>query len=107
MTTKKFWARIVVLVCTLSLANLSFAARDYQSNGAEEKPAALAMAADLVIVRPLMLGATVLGSAFWLVALPFSAAGGNVKQSAETLVIGPARTTFVRCLGCTRNGYRQ
>ena len=65
------------------------------------------MAADLVIVRPLMLGATVLGSAFWLVALPFSAAGGNVKQSAETLVIGPARTTFVRCLGCTRNGYRQ
>jgi hypothetical protein len=30
--------------------------------------------------------------------------GGNVEQSANTLVKGPAATTFVRCLGCKSSG---
>ncbi|TQV82535.1 hypothetical protein FKG94_07320 [Exilibacterium tricleocarpae] len=107
MTTQKLWARIVVLVCALSLANLGFAAEERYNNGVDEDPSALAMATDLVIVRPVMLGITVVGSALWLVSLPFSAAGGNVKQAADTLVIGPGKTTFVRCLGCTRSGYKK
>ena len=58
------------------------------------------MVADAVVARPFGLVATIGGSALFVVTLPFTAAGGNVKQAADTLVVGPARETFVRCLGC-------
>ena len=62
---------------------------------------------DLLVGRPLLLTATVLGTAIWLVALPFSALGGNVKDSAEALIGWPARNTFERCLGCPTAGYKK
>jgi len=68
-------------------------------------PSGLDMAADLIIGRPVLLATTIVGSAIWLVALPFSALGGNVEESTEALVIGPAKATFVRCLGCSSNAY--
>lgn len=98
------WARVMVLCCTLSFCNLSFAD---SANTVTEDPTAIAMAADLVVVRPLMLAVTAVGSVIWVLGLPFSAAGGNVAASADTLVIGPAKTTFVRCLGCTHAGYHK
>lgn len=67
--------------------------------GAED-PSMLAMTGDLLVARPVGLVATVAGAAVFLVSLPFTLAGGNVAEAGETLVIGPARTTFVRCLGC-------
>ncbi|OUS12518.1 hypothetical protein A9Q89_05630 [Gammaproteobacteria bacterium 53_120_T64] len=69
-------------------------------------PSGLDMAADLLIGRPVLLATTIVGSAIWLVALPFSALGGNIDESAEVLVKGPARATFVRCLGCSANTYQ-
>jgi hypothetical protein len=48
---------------------------------------------------------TVVGAATFVVSLPFSALGGNVADAADTLVVGPAKATFVRCLGCS-NGRR-
>ncbi|MGQ9426903.1 hypothetical protein ACXYTJ_13830 [Gilvimarinus sp. F26214L] len=102
----KLSAKILVVALSLVLSHWSFAAP--QSNGAvQEDPSALAMTADLVLVRPVMFTITAIGSAVWLVGLPFSAAGGNIKSSAETLVVGPAKNTFVRCLGCTKSGYQQ
>ncbi len=77
------------------------------SQAVEEDPSAVAMAGDLVIARPLLLGATVVGTAFYLVSLPFSLAGGNAMEAGETMVLGPAEATFVRCLGCTRSGYKK
>ena len=68
-------------------------------------PSGLDMAADLIVGRPVLLATTVVGTAIWLVALPFSALGGNVEESAEALVVGPAKATFVRCLGCSSNTY--
>jgi len=41
------------------------------------------------------------------VSLPFSALGGNAAEAGEVLVVGPAKATFVRCLGCTRTGRKQ
>ena len=70
----------------------------------EEQPSALAMAGDAIFVRPVLLGMTILGTAVYIVSLPFSALGGNMDEAGETLVIGPAKATFVRCLGCTRVG---
>lgn len=72
----------------------------------DDEPSAGAMVADLVVARPVGLIATVLGSAAFVVSLPFSAIGGNVDQAADALVKGPARTTFVRCLGCANDGKR-
>lgn len=70
----------------------------------EDEPTALAMTGDLLIARPLGIVVTTLGTAAFIVSLPFSAAGGNVAQAADTLVKGPARETFVRCLGCRAAG---
>lgn len=72
----------------------------------EEEPSAGAMFADAIVARPLGLVATTLGAAAFIVSLPFSALGGNVEQAADKLVVGPARETFVRCLGC-RSAARQ
>jgi hypothetical protein len=33
--------------------------------------------------------------------LPVSLLGGNEDEAAEKLVKAPARSTFLRCLGCT------
>ena len=73
----------------------------------EEEPSALAMTGDLILARPLLLAATVVGTAVYIVSLPFSLAGGNAKNAGETLVVGPAKATFVRCLGCKRSGYQK
>ncbi|MDZ7668432.1 MAG: hypothetical protein U5Q16_03055 [Gammaproteobacteria bacterium] len=73
----------------------------------EDEPSAAAMAGDLIIARPLGIVATTLGAAAFVVSLPFSAAGGNVEQAADMLVVGPARETFVRCLGCRSAGRYQ
>jgi hypothetical protein len=73
----------------------------------EDEPSAMAMTGDLLIARPLGIVITTVGAAAFLVSLPFSAAGGNVEQAANTLVIGPARETFVRCLGCRSAGRYQ
>ena len=54
-----------------------------------------------------LLVATVIGTAFYIVSLPFSLAGGNAAEAGEALVVGPAMSTFVRCLGCTRLGYKK
>lgn len=58
-----------------------------------------AMAADFFFARPLGLVALVLGSAIFIVSLPFSALGGNVKDASQKLVVDPAKYTFKRPLG--------
>ncbi len=81
---------------TISMQQVAFA------QTVEEKPSFLAMGGDMLFVRPAMLVTTVVGTALFLVSLPFSAAGGNADQAAEVLVQGPFETTFVRCLGCSK-----
>ena len=55
--------------------------------------------ADVTLVRPGCLVATVIGSVFFVVALPFAAMSGSVKQTANTLVATPAAATFTRPVG--------
>lgn len=62
------------------------------------------MTGDALFVRPALLATTIVGSAVYLVSLPFSALGGNAGEAGEVLVVGPAKATFVRCLGCSRTG---
>lgn len=72
----------------------------------QEDPTALAMTGDLLIARPVLALMTVAGTAAFVVSLPFSALGGNVGDAAKTLVVGPGKATFVRCLGC-KDGRKQ
>ena len=57
------------------------------------------MVADAIIVRPLGVVATILGAGFFIISLPFSALGGNVKEAGKKLVVAPAKFTFQRPLG--------
>ena len=66
---------------------------------ATETDIRLAMAVDMVLVRPLGIVGTVLGTTGFIVSLPFSAAGGNVGEAARKLVVEPAKYVFVRPLG--------
>ena len=65
-----------------------------------DAPAGYAMMGDLLIARPLLIGATAIGTAAFIVSLPFTVLGGNVEEAAQALVAEPGREAFVRCLGC-------
>jgi len=66
-----------------------------------ERPTGLAMAGDVALARPLLFVGTVIGTALFVVSSPFSLLGGNIAEAGKTLVVTPAKATFVRCLGCT------
>ena len=70
-------------------------------------PKAYAMVGDLLIARPLLIGATVIGAGLFVVSLPFSAMGGGIGNAGYALVVEPGKEAFVRCLGCTRSGYNK
>jgi hypothetical protein len=57
------------------------------------------MLADTVLVRVPMMAATAVGVVTFVVTLPFSALGGNVGEAGQTLVVDPAKYTFIRPLG--------
>ncbi len=102
----------LVLVLCLGLQALPSLADELQeSNGSGdpvyqvESPPAYSMIADLVIARPLLIAATAIGAAVFVVSLPFTALGGNVKEAGNSLVVAPGKAAFVRCLGCTGDGY--
>jgi hypothetical protein len=83
-------ALIAVPFTTSALAQEYFEAKE---------PSGEAMLYDMVIMRPAGLVATIVGSAFWLISLPFSAAGDNVDTATKKLVKEPAAYTFKRPLG--------
>lgn len=60
-----------------------------------------AMVVDVLAVRPLMLGATVVGGVLFIASAPFALAGGSLHTTLHTLVGIPAENTFIRCLGCS------
>ncbi len=112
---QKALAQVVILALVysaLSLPHLAWAggaerslrqtdARAVQiAVGAIREPTAVGMIIDGIVVRPLGLVATVLGTVAFVITLPFSALGGNVGQAGENLVLKPAAFTFTRCLGC-------
>ncbi|MGO1499814.1 MAG: hypothetical protein ACTHWH_00850 [Marinobacter sp.] len=91
------------LVATVAACLLAFSSVGH-ARVIDESPSALAMAGDAVFVRPVLLATTIVGSAVYLVSLPFSLLGGNAEEAGDVLVVGPAKATFVRCLGCTKSG---
>ncbi len=92
--------RSVILVLVFALIAVPFGTTAFARGEEEDKDiTAGKMAVDAVIIRPLGIIATVLGVAFFVVSLPFSALGGNTKEAADRLVKDPAKFTFTRPLG--------
>ncbi|ATE61103.1 hypothetical protein [Thauera sinica] len=57
------------------------------------------MAVDLVVVRPLGIIATVIGTAGFVLALPFTVPSGSAGDTAREWVAAPFEYTFNRPLG--------
>jgi hypothetical protein len=54
---------------------------------------------DALVVRPVSLVATVLGTVVFIVALPVSITSGSVGTAARTVVAVPFKYTFTRPIG--------
>lgn len=84
----------------LLLSSFAAVADDADRDGIDDTPSAGAMAFDLVLVRPLGLVATVLGTGLFILQLPLSIVQGELPSDpAKQLVVKPAQYTFTRPLG--------
>jgi hypothetical protein len=97
--------RFIHSVCTVTLAMLITAspglvrAQDYAPTSSAKEPTAEAMLADIFVLRPFGIAATVLGSVAFVVSLPFTLPTRSVDKAAQKLVVDPAKYTFTRPLG--------
>lgn len=96
---------ILLFSCFVLTANVYAGDASYKYHSSHhgyhfaESGSAEAMVADVIVARPIGLVATVVGSAVYVVSLPFSLLGGNEKQAREKLVKEPTAFTFKRPLG--------
>jgi hypothetical protein len=87
-------AKLLTAICVLAIGLGSVS-----SSCASDDGGPMEVAADAIVVRPACFVATVVGSAVFVLALPWAAASKSVKQAADTLVLKPANATFTRPLG--------
>jgi len=92
-----------LMVCVLIMTSLSLpmtaSASSYNYMSDSNAPTGGTMMADAFLVRPFMLVSTLVTTVTFIITLPFSALGGNVGESATTLVAEPAAYTFTRPMG--------
>ncbi|MBF7144216.1 MULTISPECIES: multidrug transporter [Pseudomonas] len=102
-----FALALALVPCVPALAEVSQSSTSGDPVYDVQAPPAFAMIGDLVIARPLLIAATVVGAGVFVVSLPFTALGGNVGAAGKALVVDPGKAAFVRCLGCTESGYKR
>lgn len=104
-TTKSWFIGflIIVLLSVTTLVAAQEAARPNETAESNEtleaSNAAGMMLLDAFLLRPLGLAATVLGTATFIVTLPFSLPTRSADNTAKFLVVKPANYTFARPLG--------
>ncbi len=96
-------ARRAVSVITISCLLLPQTL--WAQSAVDDSPNEWAMVGDLLVARPIGVVMTAGGAAVWLVSLPFTLLAGHAAEAGEKLVVGPAESTFMRCLGCRNTGY--
>ena len=90
MKTKLSTTALCALVLLLSTVNSGFA------SGSDDTTS---IVIDVAVARPVSLVLTAVGSALFVVSLPFTAPSHSVNKAAHVLVAGPAKDTFVRPVG--------
>ncbi len=78
---------------------LAFCFTATNSAVAQTRPDPAMVVADVVVVRPVCLVATIIGSVFFVVSLPIAAISKSVHTTADVLVVSPAKATFTRQMG--------
>ena len=89
---------LVLIIISVFLLTTAITPAFAQPENKNSEPTAAAMVCDLIFLRPLGLVATVLGSALFIVSIPFTA-GRNIEYTKQKLVEEPAKYTFQRALG--------
>ena len=86
--------KAITILCTaaMTLATVTSAL-------ATDQPQPDVVAADVLVMRPALFAATVVGSVIFVVALPVAAISKSVKSTAHALVVAPGQATFTRPLG--------
>ena len=97
MVKKMKLALVLVLAAVLVVVPFGSVMAQDDPQNKDRDPGA--MAADLVLTRPVGFCAIIAGAAVFVVSLPFSALGGNAGQAYQKLVADPAAYTFRRPLG--------
>lgn len=94
------------LAAAMLFLTLFFSPRAALSMEVKEEPTGSQIAIDIVLLRPLGLTATVLGSAVFIVGLPFTIPTGSVGLSAQKLIVEPFKFTFTRPIGSDIEDYQ-
>ena len=93
------------VIAIFSISCLLWPQALWAESAVDDSPNEWAMVGDLLVARPVGLVMTAGGAAVWLVSLPFTLLSGHTAEAAETLIVGPGASTFMRCLGCRNPGY--
>lgn len=83
---------ILVVIAVICVSVPAFAA--------DKGDEAIMVAADVILVRPVSLAAVVVGTAVFVVSLPFTIPAGGVSKAARVLISEPFAYTFQRPIGC-------
>ena len=85
---------LITVICVLALL-LSTSTPAFASGDTD----ATSVVVDVVVARPTTFALTLLGSVLFVVSLPVAATSGCLDKVAKTLVVAPAKDTFVRPIG--------
>jgi hypothetical protein len=85
---------VALLVCTTT--GFSALAQDPKL---EEETTAEGIIVDFVLLRPMGIISTAVGTVFFIASLPFSGSTGSIGVAFQKLVAEPASFTFARPLG--------
>jgi hypothetical protein len=94
------WLGIILVVC---VSAMPLSAADPTEAG---EPSPDEVAADLLFIRPIALCSIVVGSAIFVVFLPFTIPTGNFSLSGKKLVLEPVKYTFLKPLGELETPFR-
>jgi hypothetical protein len=94
-TTRSLAIVMVVVVACTTTGFSAFA----QDKELEEEASAEGIIIDFALLRPLGIGATAVGTGFFIASLPFSLITGSTGVAFQKLVAEPASFTFARPLG--------
>ena len=92
---KSLVAFMIPMLLIAPLASTALAEEFFE----REDPSGGMMIFDFIIIRPIGIVATAVGSVFYVISLPFSLLGENSGEAQEALVRDPAAYTFKRPLG--------
>jgi hypothetical protein len=90
---------VFLLLGSLSLIPCGTSALAQDRYGGMNDEGVESMLADFILVRPLGIIATAVGTIMFGLSSPFSALGGNIDEAYQKMMVEPARFTFKRPLG--------